>query len=165
MAPATTCNDTTKCFRGATTNMHPFPHQYHVAATASHKGSVTLRSDGLPDLPSAPPKEFDGPGDQWSPETLLLAAVADCFVLSFRAVATASKFDWSALQCSTRGTLDRVDRVTRFTEIVHTVVLDVPAGVSEERARSLLEKAEHVCLISNSLSAQVHLEAEVRTAS
>jgi len=145
--------------------MHPFPHRYEVAASASHAGSVTLRSDGLPDLSSAPPKEFDGPGDQWSPETLLLAAVADCFVLSFRAVAAASKFDWLALECSTRGTLERVDRVTRFTGIVHSVVLDVPAGASEERARSLLEKAEQVCLISNSLSAEVHLEAEVRTAS
>jgi peroxiredoxin-like protein len=145
--------------------MHPFPHRYEVAASASRAGSVKLHSDGLPDLQSAPPKEFDGPGDQWSPETLLLASVADCFVLSFRAVAAASKFEWLALACSTRGTLDRVDRISRFTEIVHSVVLDVPAGASEVRARSLLEKAEQVCLISNSLSAEVHLEAEIRTAS
>jgi hypothetical protein len=33
------------------------------------------------------PREFDGRGNQWSPESLLAAALADCFVLSFRAVA------------------------------------------------------------------------------
>ena len=32
--------------------------------------------------------------------------------------------------------------------------LRVPAGTDPERATKLLEKAEHVCLISNSLVAQ-----------
>ena len=40
--------------------------------------------EGVRVIESAPPKEFDGPGDQWSPEQLLTAAVADCFVLNFR---------------------------------------------------------------------------------
>ena len=144
--------------------MHPYPHHYQVRAEATGTGSVTLSSEGLADLASAPPREFDGPGDQWSPETLLLAAVADCFVLSFRAVAAASKFDWLALQCRSSGTLDRVDRVAQFTEIVHTVTLDVPAGASTERAHSLLQKAEQVCLVSNSLKAGVHVAAEIRVA-
>jgi peroxiredoxin-like protein len=145
--------------------MHPFPHHYQVAASAASAGSVALRSEGLPELASAAPRQFDGPGDQWSPETLLLAAVADCFVLSFRAVASASSFDWLALECRTEGVLDRVDRVSQFTEIVHSVTLDVPAGASEERAHKLLEKAEQVCLISKSLKAGVRLKAEVRVAS
>jgi peroxiredoxin-like protein len=145
--------------------VHPFPHHYQSVAVATAAGSVTLSSPGLPDLASNAPREFDGPGDQWSPETLLLAAVADCYVLSFRAVAAASKFDWLALECSTHGTLDRVERVSRFTEIVHTVVLDVPAGTSEQRAHSLLEKAEQVCLISNSLNVGVRVEVDIRVAS
>jgi peroxiredoxin-like protein len=144
--------------------MHPYPHLYQVTAEATDSGSVTLCSDGLAALASAPPREFDGPGDQWSPETLLLAAVADCFVLSFRAVAAASKFDWLALQCRTSGTLDRVERVAQFTEITHTVTLDVPAGASVERAQSLLQKAEQVCLVSNSLKPGVHVAAEIRVA-
>jgi peroxiredoxin-like protein len=145
--------------------MHSFPHHYQIAAKATSAGSVLLSADGLPQLSSAPPREFDGPGDQWSPETLLLAAVADCFALSFRAVAAASGFEWLALECRTRGVLDRVDRVTQFTEIVHDVTLDVPAGASEQRAHTLLEKAEQVCLISNSLKTHVILEAQVRVAS
>ncbi|NUM89599.1 MAG: hypothetical protein HUU37_10375 [Bdellovibrionales bacterium] len=50
--------------------MHPFPHHYSVSAVARPDGTVPLSSPGLPELPSAAPREFDGPGDRWSPETL-----------------------------------------------------------------------------------------------
>ena len=141
--------------------MQPLPHRYHIKATGSSSSSVTISSDGLASIQSAPPAEFDGPGDQWSPETLLLAAVGDCFILSFRAVAAASEFSFGSLECATQGTLDRVDRTTRFTEIVNTVTLTVPAGGSETLAHRLLEKAENVCLVSNSLNAHVQLVAKV----
>jgi len=144
--------------------VQPLPHHYEVTASGGGDGSVTLSAPGVTAIASAPPVEFDGPGDQWSPETLLLAAVADCFVLSFRAVATASKFDWIALQCDTRGTLDRVDRVTRFTGITNRVTLKVPPGTAQDRARALLEKAEQVCLISNSLITDVQLEIALEMA-
>ncbi|MCR9258850.1 MAG: OsmC family protein [Pseudomonadaceae bacterium] len=141
--------------------MQPLPHHYQVQATGHSSDSVTLSSEGLTDIQSAPPAEFDGPGDQWSPETLLLAAVSDCFILSFRAVAAASDFTFTSLDCVTKGTLDRVDRTTRFTEIVNTVTLTMPADGSDTLAHRLLEKAEEVCLISNSLSARIELVAKV----
>ena len=46
---------------------------------------------------SSAPVEFDGPGDRWSPETLLIAAIADCFILTFRAIACATRMDWQGL--------------------------------------------------------------------
>ncbi len=72
--------------------MHPFPHRYIVNAAMRPDGDVPLSTEGVRIIESAPPKEFDGPGNQWSPEALLTAAVADCFVLSFRAIAAASKY-------------------------------------------------------------------------
>jgi len=57
--------------------MHPYPHLYTVQASASPEGDVPLACAGLPTLTTAPPAEFDGPGDRWSPETLLVGAVAD----------------------------------------------------------------------------------------
>jgi organic hydroperoxide reductase OsmC/OhrA len=141
--------------------MHPYPHQYTVQAAAEPDGAVRVSAAGLPTLDTAPPAEFDGPGDRWSPETLLCAAVADCLLLSFRAVARASKFEWSALECSVRGKLDRVDGRTQFTEIDVDATLRVPPGTDPERATRLLEKSEHVCLISNSLVAQRRLHPTV----
>lgn len=145
--------------------MHPFPHRYAAAASArADTAHVTLETPGAPRLVTASPVEFDGPGGQWSPETLLVGAVADCFVLSFRSVAAASNLPWLSLDCAVAGTLDRVDRVTRFTAFAIKVTLHVPDGTSEERARRILEKAEQVCLITNSLNAPAELEADVTVA-
>jgi len=141
--------------------MQEFPHRYRVSAVATADGDVRLGSDGLSDLPSAPPREFGGPGDKWSPETLLVAAVADCFVLSFRAIARASKLSWAALKCDTEGTLERIEGVTRFTSFVVHATLEVPAEVSEDLARRILAKAERSCLVSRSLSGETHLDASV----
>lgn len=141
--------------------MQDLPHQYIVAAAANNSGNVTLSSSGVADLESAPPAEFGGPGDQWSPESLLVAAVIDCFVLSFRAIARASKLDWTALDCEANGTLDRIERVTQFTAFAVRATLSVPAGTDAAKAERILQKAEQACLITNSLKAESHLDATV----
>ncbi len=76
------------------------------------------RSDGPPDLATAPPVEFGGAGKHWSPETLITAAVCDCFTLGFKAIAAASRLTWSNLDVKVTGTLDRIDRKMRFTHFV-----------------------------------------------
>ena len=141
--------------------MKSFPHEYAVTAVGSPDGDLELRADRSPALRSAPSAEFDGPGDRWSPETLLVAAVADCFALTFRGVARALELPWISLSCEVSGTLDRVERVTQFTRFRIRVHLIVLAGTSEELARRALEKAEHGCLIANSLKATSELETTV----
>jgi len=141
--------------------MHPYPHIYTVQASSLTEGDVPVSSAGLPVLATAPPAEFDGPGDRWSPETLLCAAVADCFLLSFRGVARAQKLPWTSLQCEVQGTLDRVDGKTRFTSVLVKAALVVPEGTEQDKALKAMERAEHVCLISNSLVAERRIEATV----
>ena len=60
--------------------------------------------------------------------------------------------------------LDKVGKVTQFTEYHETVHLQIPAGGDEKKAMLLLEKAEHVCLITNSLKGTTHLDARVSVA-
>ena len=141
--------------------MHPFPHIYTVSAAVAGVGSVVVSAAGLPDLETAAPPEFDGPGGYWSPESLLCAAVADCFILSFRAFARGSRFEWLALACRVVGTLDRVAGVARFSHFATHATLTVADGADVDKARLLLTKAEHGCLISNSLSATRELVSEV----
>lgn len=141
--------------------MEPFPHHYPVQATAKATGSVTLTAPGLPPLSSSAPREFGGTGDEWSPESLLCAAVADCFVLTFRAIAQASKLPWESLEVDVDGTLDRVEGGMRFTAISIRPRLRVPAGTEESRALRLLEKAEKGCLVTRSLAVTPTLAAQV----
>ena len=141
--------------------MQEFPHHYRVNASAEADGNVTIKADDLPEIVTAPPAEFGGPGDQWSPETLLVGAIADCFVLTFRAIASASKLEWSALECSAEGVLERVERVTRFTAVTVRARLTVPAGTDSDKAQRLLQKSEDACLVPRSMLAESHLEAEV----
>lgn len=141
--------------------MHEFPHHYFVGAAAHPEGSVTVSSPGLVSLETAPPAEFGGPGDLWSPETLLVAAVANCFILSFRAIARASRLDWNSVGCDVEALLDRVSGKLLFTELKLAVKLELPAVGEEVRARRILEKAEETCLITNSMSARVTLDTEL----
>jgi organic hydroperoxide reductase OsmC/OhrA len=144
--------------------MQDLPHHYSVSADGTADGDVALDAPRVPRLRSASPAEFGGPGDRWSPETLLVGAVADCFVLTFRAVARASRLPWSSLRCDAIGTLDRVDRAMQFTQLELHASLSVPPGVDPFQARRALDKAEQNCLISNSLKAAIHLEADVAVA-
>jgi organic hydroperoxide reductase OsmC/OhrA len=141
--------------------MQNLPHHYAVTASACAEGAVDLTADGLPRLTSAAPPEFDGPGDRWSPETLLVGAVGDCFVLTFRAVARASRLPWRSLTCDVTGTLDRIDRVTQFTGFEIHARLELPAGVDSLAARRALEKAEAGCLVSRSLKAASRLVTDI----
>lgn len=145
--------------------MQSFPHHYRVRAGADAEGDVTLTSGSLPALQSAAPTEFGGPGDRWSPEVLLVAAVADCFVLTFRALARASKLDWQSIECSAEGVLERVERVTQFTAFRVKATLRVPTGTDPDRARRVLERAEQSCFITCSLKGRCDLDAEVEVAS
>ena len=141
--------------------MQDFPHHYAVAASAKTDSNVRLDSPGLEPLESAGPAEFGGPGDRWSPETLLVAAVADCFILSFRAIARAARMEWESLSVDAVGDLDKVGRKVQFVSFQLNVKLIVPEGTREDKAQKLLEKAEKSCLITNSLKAPSHLQTDI----
>lgn len=141
--------------------MEAYPHRYNVQASGETVGSVLVQSDGLPTLTTAPPRQFGGPGDQWSPETLLVAAAADCFILTFRSIATASKLSWQRLDCDAEGILNRVDGVVRFSELHLHARLVLTNAEDLDRAKRLLEKAEGACLITNSMAFRPTLTTEV----
>jgi len=141
--------------------MHPFPHTYSVSANATTSSVVTLSAAGVEPISSAPPVEFGGPGDEWSPESLLVAAVADCFILSFRAIARASRLDWSDLSCEVDGALDKQEGGPRFTSFTVRASITIDNEDDADKAEKLLHKAENACLITNSLIAESHLETEV----
>ena len=141
--------------------MQDLPHIYTVTASAAGRNNVILASAGVSDIESAGPPEFGGPGDVWSPEGLLVAAVADCFVLTFRGIARTAKLDWLTLECKAEGTLDKLAGMTQFTKFKVAAELTVPPGTNEKKAATILQKAEKYCLITNSMKAESHLDGSV----
>jgi organic hydroperoxide reductase OsmC/OhrA len=141
--------------------MKAYPHTYRVSAQGSAIGAVPVVSQGLPAIETAPPPEFDGPGGVWSPETLLVAAVANCFILTFRGVSRAAHFTWEKLDAHVEGTLERVSGSTQFTRYTTRAILTVKAGADHAKARELLERAEKICLVANSLRGERKLESQV----
>ncbi|HEY6394941.1 MAG TPA: OsmC family protein [Candidatus Binataceae bacterium] len=141
--------------------MKPLPHIYTAQLSGGSEGYAVVSVPGMPELRTAPPADFDGPGDAWTPEHLLMAAVETCFLFTLRAVARASKVEFISLQLSGEGTLDRKDGATRFTEIVLRPRLKLPAGADRDKAMRVLEKSEKACLVSASLSTPIRLEAEI----
>jgi len=141
--------------------MKPLPHAYDVKLTGGPTGYATVSVEGAPPLRSAPPLDFDGPGDAWSPEHLLVAAVETCFLFTLRAIARASRVEFTALELSATGTVNTQDGVMRFTEIVLRPKLTLPAGADRDRALRALDKSERSCLVSASLATPIRLEPEV----
>jgi peroxiredoxin-like protein len=141
--------------------MKPLPHRYDVGLTGGPAGYATLAVPGVPDLRAAPPRDFDGPGDAWSPEHLLLAAVETCFLFTLRAVAHASRIEFTSLELAAEGTVDRYDGGMRFTEIVLRPRLRLPAGADRSRALRAMEKSEKACLVTASLAIPVRLEPDI----
>jgi len=138
--------------------MKALPHRYATSIVGGPEVHAALSSAGVPDLRTAPPLEFDGPGDAWSPEQLLLAAVEACFLLTFRAVAQASRLEFASIAVEAEGIVDRVGGVTRFTEIVLRPRVALPAGTDQVRVQRALEKADRACLVSASLATPIRLE-------
>ena len=141
--------------------MKPFPHRYAASARARAIGRVVISAPAVTSTDTAPRLEFDGPGGTWSPEMVLCAAVADCFVLTFRGAARAAHFNWIALDCHVEGVLEHIENATHFTRFAMTARLTLPPGADEARARLLLGKAEHGCLIANSLRGERTFSMEI----
>ncbi len=141
--------------------MHPYPHTYSASAVGRAAGTVSVSATQLSTLETASPPQFGGPEGMWSPETLLVAALADCFILTFRGVARAARFEWVDLECRVEGLLERVEGSSQFTRYTTHAKLSVPVGTDPAKARELLERAEHGCLIANSVRGARSLQAEV----
>jgi peroxiredoxin-like protein len=141
--------------------MQPFPHRYDVRLVGGPSGHADLSTAGAPLLAAAPPPQFDGPGDAWSPEHLLLASVEACFLFTLRAVARHAKVEFHSLAIHTTGVVDRSNGVTRFSEIVLRPTITVDARTSRDVVLRLLTKTEHACLVSASLVTPVRVEPVV----
>jgi peroxiredoxin-like protein len=126
-----------------------------------HKRGI-LESHEIPrTINFAAPQEFGGEPGLWTPEHLLLGAVATCYVSTFRTISELSKLKFSGLAVVVEGTIEKQEGGFRFVRIKLRPTLTIERNEDRDRAHRLLEKADRACLISRSLSCPVTLNASI----
>ena len=141
------------------------PHIYRVTATwkGGRRGKA-LAEEIAPAIEFSSPPDFNGDPGYWTPEHLLVAAVASCFVATFYSLAQLSKLEFLGLELFVEGSLGKPEGKLRFTEIVLKPTLKIAQHRDRELANRVLAKAHQGCLIARSLICPVHLEPLVRPA-
>lgn len=108
--------------------------------------------------------ELGGLQGRWTPEQLLLCALAGCFTTTFQDVARAAKFEYTDLEVEIEGTVRRNRGAgCNFNEILIRPRLTVIYEEQREAGLNLLRKTKAACMISRAITVPQTLEPAVET--
>ncbi len=137
-------------------------HKYCVVAWWNAGKTGLVKSGSAPNaIHFAAPPQFGGLEGRWSPEDLLLSAIAGCFTTTFRALADYLRFDYTDLEVEVEGVVRKAKSGYEFSEIVIRPKLTIlnPGDVSV--AARLLQKTKSVCLVSRTIAVPQTFEPQV----
>jgi|SRR5215472_9777411 len=138
---------------------------YRARACWSSGKSGLLKSDSAPSaIDFASPPQFGGVEGRWTPEELLLGAIASCYTTTFCALAEYSKLNYLELAVEVQGTLRKADRGYSFGDLAiypRLIIVDVE---EQQRALRILQKAAATCLISRLLAVEPAFAPQVLAA-
>jgi organic hydroperoxide reductase OsmC/OhrA len=119
---------------------------------------------GKPDIHGSAARVFHGDVDRWNPEEMLIAALAQCHLLSYLYVAVQNGIVVEAYEDAAEGVLVTTpDGGGRFREVVLRPVVTISAG-DPARAAALHAEANRLCFIASSVNFPVRHEPTVLTA-
>ncbi len=133
-----------------------------VAWWASGKTGLAKSSSAPNAIHFTSPAAFGGIEGRWTPEDLLLCAVASCYTTTFRTLADYSKLDYTDLQVEVEGAITKAETGYSFSEIVIRADLTIPQESEQPRAASLLHKAEQLCLVTRALAVKPAFEPVIK---
>jgi organic hydroperoxide reductase OsmC/OhrA len=140
-------------------------HRYGVRARSDGSPCLALEAPGKPPLRVASPPEFKGgiPG-VWSPEELLIGALAACFERTVVAIAAYEGMPLHAVQVDATGHVLRKNGKYYFSLFELDVELETDTG-REHEAERVAQLAHERCIVESALDVPVHLSVEARAAS
>lgn len=122
----------------------------------------TLSSPTLDSFKVATPPEFSkGVPNTWSPEHLFVASINICLMTTFVAIAENSKLEFESFECEGLGKLEKVDGKFMISEVKLTPIVKIKYDKDKERAERIVNKAENLCLISNSAKSKIILNSQI----
>ena len=137
-------------------------NKYHVSAWwTSGKGGIARSQQAPTVIHFTAPVSFGGDPGRWTPEELMLAALASCFTTTFQAIATYSKLPYSDLEVSVDGQIEKTASGFQFTGITIKPRLTIADETLRPLAERVLHKSETLCLVGRALSIPKTFTAEV----
>ena len=138
-------------------------HRYRVFAWWSAGRTGLAKSNSAPTaIHFTAPPEFGGIEGRWTPEDLLLCAIASCYTTTFRALADNSKFEYVDFGVEVEGQVSKAELGYAFGDVVIRPSLSISSEDQRERGLRLLQKAKKVCLVSGALKVAQTLEPQVQ---
>lgn len=143
---------------------HPFPHRYEVdLAWTGGADRCDLSAGSKPVIKGGAPAGFDGTDESlWSPEHLILAALAQCLMATYFALNKRNPIETRAYSSKAESVLDKTREGLVFTSFKVSVTVKVPADRADD-ARKLIELAKKYCITSNALKTAPTVDAVVET--
>jgi organic hydroperoxide reductase OsmC/OhrA len=123
--------------------------------------AVTLAVAGKPDLLASADPTFRGDADRWNPEELLVAALAECHLLSYLHVAVMHGIVVVDYRDSPVGTMRQEGIGGHFTSVLLRPQVTVAAADMVEVATRIHAEASSACFIASSVNFPVLHEPTV----
>jgi organic hydroperoxide reductase OsmC/OhrA len=138
-------------------------HRFRVVAWWASGRTGIARSSSAPNaIHFTSPPAFGGLEGRWTPEDLLLCAIASCYTTTFRALADNSKLAYTDLQVEVESAIGKADTGYNFGQVLIHANLMIPQEEERSRAIKLLHKAKELCLVSRALSLEQMFEPHVQ---
>jgi len=118
----------------------------------SYGRDVEVRADGKPLLAGSADTPFRGSADRWNPEELLLAALAQCHLLSYLHSAVRHGIVVVDYVDDAEGTMEQVGQGGRFTSVTLRPRVTITDPSQVETARAIHAEASENCFIAASVS-------------
>jgi organic hydroperoxide reductase OsmC/OhrA len=119
---------------------------------------------GLPTLLGSADPAFRGDPSRWNPEQLLVAALAQCHLLTYLWLAVQEGIVVTAYQDAPTGTmLAEPDGSGRFAEVTLRPTVTITAAADVDRAQALHDRVGDYCFIARSINFPLHHEPTTRT--
>lgn len=125
---------------------------------------VTLVAPGKPHLLGSADPTFRGDATRWNPEELLLAALAQCHLLSYLHSAVRHGIVVTAYADSPVGAMTQVGNGGHFTSVTLRPRVTVADVASVDLAREIHGEASRNCFIASSVNFPVRHEPVIEVA-
>jgi peroxiredoxin-like protein len=136
-----------------------FHYKARTAWRSARQG--VLSAEARPDIAVGSPREWNGTGEQWAPEELLVGSVNSCIMLTFLTLAQARGVELIGYESDADGTLEKVDGVFQMTKITVRPRVVVASDAQRAAAQRAMDHVEAHCFMSQSVKAAVTLVPEI----